>query len=56
MKLLANMLRQHPEVQLSQFSPDTGTQVLQHKPQQLHSILPQIIPIHLFGLFFIIIN
>lgn len=39
----ANMLRQHPEVQLSQFPPGSGIQLLEHnKPQQLQSIFPQI--------------
>lgn len=34
-QLHANALRQHPEVQLSQFSPGTGAQLLEHnKPQQ----------------------
>lgn len=34
-QLHANALRQHPEVQLSQFSPGTGAQLLKHnKPQQ----------------------
>lgn len=41
----ANMLRQHPEVQLSQFPPGSGTQLLEHnKPQQLQSIFLKLAP------------